>query len=554
VLSVQSALQRGLSVECSNENEFALCRDNHLLYHADLSGSDRQAMTNGTTAPSAIHGDTYEYPSYGGIPLSIAIPYMASSPNYSDLPYYWSWARDVALAATVHREDMWAAAVSRTATKFAAHGFTIRDSRDSKRKVAAAQALLKEADGSVGWVVFATKVMQDLLTTDNGIFIRLRRADDEIETIKLKAYVPPFGGSAQTFDEVRITRSSPAAKITGLYHLDSLRCVRTGNLAYPVRYQPLMGSPQLLRWDQVLCYADQTSPRAEMLGVGYSAASRSYKTISKLAALEQLVYEFIAGKGANKISFVQGISEPTLNSVIKAGEQSAIAKGLIYYLGTIVGAIPGDTPLSLTEILLKQLPQGFEPKQIQDNAYLIYANNIGIPVQDIQPLSGQGLGTGTQTVILQEAAQGIGALPAFLKWWEQTFSDRVLPATTELSFDDDNDVRDQKARADVALVRAQMRAARIASGEITPAVARQLAADSEDLPQELLAADATPGGQISDDEKPVSGDQINQQALDLMQSLPTSAPSQQPTMAKSYDPLFAAELAIARKLAKWSEE
>lgn len=511
-------------------------------------------MTNGVAAPSSIHGDSFEYPSYGGIPLALAIPALMSQPAYSTLPLYWSWQRDVALSATIAMEDMWAAAVSRTATKFAAHGFTIKDSKDSTLRVKQAQQLMKQADGSSGWVVFATKVMQDLLTTDNGIFIRMRRADDKTQTIKLKAYTPPFGGSAQTFDEVNITGSSPGAKITGLYHLDSLRCQRTGNMAYPIRYQPLFGPPQLLRWDQVLCYADQTSPRAEMMGVGYCAASRCHKTISKLAALEQLLYEFIAGKGATKLSFLQGIAEQTLQSVIKAGEMNAQAKGLIYYLGTIIGAIPSDVPMSLTEILLKQLPQGFDPKQIQDNAYLIYANNIGIPVQDIQPLSGQGLGTGTQTVILQEAAQGIGALPAFLKWWEQTFSDRVFPATTELSFDDDNDIRDQKARADVKLVRAQERAARITSGEITPAVARQLAADSEDLPQELLAADATPGGQISDDEKPLTEGTPNPEAQALIQALPTSAPSAQPAIAKSYDPLFAAELAIARSLAKWSAD
>ena len=507
-------------------------------------------MTNGIAPPSAIAGDTFEYPSYGGVPLSIAIPYLASAPGYSDLPYYWTWQRDVALSATIHREDMWAGAVARTATKFAAHGFTIRDSKDSSQRVNAAQKLLKQADGGEGWVKFAEKVMQDLLTTDNGMFVRIRRADDEMVAIRTK---DAYTNAKQTFNEVRLTRSSPGAKITGLYHLDSLRCMRTGNLTYPVRYQPVMGSPQLLRWDQVLSYSDQTSPRAELFGVGFCAASRAYRTITKLAALEQMLYEFIAGKGATKLAFVQGISEPTLQGVIKAGEANAQAKGLIYYLGTIVGAIPSDMPLSLTEIQLKGLPQGFDPKQIQDNAYLIYANAIGVPVQDIQPLSGQGLGTGKQTEILQDQSRGVG-LAAFLKWWEQTFSDRVLPATTELSFDDENDMRDQKQRAEVKSLRAQERATRITSGEITPAIARQLAADSDDLPQELLAADATPGGQISDDEKPQSNVMPSAAAVELMQGANQPA---QPAMALAsegkHDPLFAAELQIARSLAKWSE-
>ncbi len=509
---------------------------------------------NGTAAPSAIAGDTYEWPMYGGVPLGIAIPYLASAPGYSDLPFYWTWQRDLMLAQTMHKENMWSGAVSKVATKFAAHGFTIKDSEDSKRRVEQSQKLFKQADGGQGWVVFATKVARNVILHDNGTFIGIRHADDETVSVRTKAYTPNYLDQDQAYTQVEMVSSSPGARITGLYSLSSLRCTRTGNLAFPVRYQPLTGPARLLRWDQVLYYADQSSSEPELCGVGLSATSRCYLTIATLAALRQMLHEFIAGKGATKLAFLQGIGEPTLKSVIKAGEFDAQAKGFIYYLGTILGAIPSDTPISLVEVLLKQLPPGFDPKFIIDDAYLTYANNLGVSVQDIKPLTGQ-FGAGTQSIILEEAAGGSGMLPAFLKWWEQTASDRILPATTELSFDDENDLRDQKARADVRLIRAQERAARIQSGEITPAIARQLAADDKDLPQELLAADATPGGQISDDEKPDANDQTSPAALDLMQGLsaaPPALPGAAPVV-KSFDALYQAELSIARSLAKWSE-
>lgn len=520
-------------------------------------------MTNGTAPPpSSVTGDSYAYPGYGGVPLAIGIPYMLSSPSYTDLPTYWTWRRDVALAASIHREDMWAAAVARTGTKFAAHSFTIKDSKDSTLRVKNSQELMKQANGGQGWVPFAMAVIQDLLTTDNGIFIRVRHADDEAQTIKLKSSLP-LGQVEQTFDEAQIISSNRSAKITGIYHLDSLRCLRTGNLTYPVRYLPVYGAPQLLRWDQVLIYADQPSARAELFGVGFCAASRAYKTISTVAALRQMLYEFVAGKGANKISLVGGLGDTTLKSVIKAGELDAQSKGLIYYLGTILGAIPADTPLSLTEVILKSMPSGFDPKQVIDDSYLIYANAIGIPVQDIQPLSGQGLGTGTQSVILQEQSQGIG-IAAFLKWWEQTFSDRIFPATTELSFDNEHDVRDQQAKAQARQLRGADRAARITSGEISPAIARQLAADDGDLPQELLAQDVTPGGQISDDEKPDAQSTHNPVATALISGEPSGIPPRQTQTGRGQlpggalpvtkdDALYAAELAIAQSLAKWAE-
>lgn len=483
-------------------------------------------MSNGNSIlPSAIAGDTLVYPSSGAL-VQIAMPYLISPPSYTDLPPAWSPRRDWILSATPKKEAMWGNAVAIAATKFAAHSYTLNDSQNSARRVAASLALFKRANGGEGWVPFALKVARDLLTTDNGIFIRIRRDDDQTETIKVKA-ATIAGADPGGFDEVAVTRSRPGAKISGLYHLDSLRCVRTGNLAYPVRYLPVNGVQQILRWDQVLMYADQPSPRAELFGVGECAAGRCYATIAKLAAMEQLVYEYLTGGGAHKLAFLQGISEPTLRGIVAAGVADNQAKGLLYYLGTILAAIPGDTPVNLVEVELKKLLDGFSPKEERDNAYLIYANAIGVPVQSIQPLSGQGLGTGTQTLVLDEAAKGQGALPSFLKWWEQTVSDRVLPASTELTFDDENDTRDQKMRAEVKKLRADTRKVQIDSGEITPAMARQLAVDSEDLPQELVESDVTGGAQLSDDEKPLSEGQISPAALALIQGAPTNAPPPQ---------------------------
>lgn len=484
-------------------------------------------MTNGIV-PSAIHGDTLDTPSSGML-LRLIMPYLMNVPQYTNLPPYWSPRRDAVLAGSLEMESMWAAAVARTGTKFAAHGYVITDSQDSARKVQASQELLKRADGGTGWVPFALKVVQDLLTTDNGVFIRIRRQGDDTQTIRVKA-AQVAGAETQDFDEAAVTRTPSGAKITGLYHLDSLRCMRTGNLLYPVRYMPISGVQQILRWDQVLIYADQPSPRAELFGLGRCATSRAYKTIAKLAAMEQLVYENLTGGGANKLALLQGINEKTLQDIIAAGQGEAKARGLLYYLGTILGAIPSDTPISLIEVRLKELLASFNPDEERKNAYLIYANAIGIPVQDIQPLSGQGLGTGTQTVILQEAAQGIG-MAAFIKWWEQTVSDRVLPATTELQFTDENDMRDQKAKAEVQKTRAETRKTQIDSGEISPAMARQLAVDSEDLPPEMVPEDATGGGQLSDDEKAPTGVHLNPAALHLLQGAPTAPPKPQPGVA-----------------------
>lgn len=505
-------------------------------------------MTNGI-APSALVGDTNP-DAYGAVALRLIFPQLYTG-GYTDLAGWWSPVRDAQLAATIGKEAMWSAAVGQAKTKIAALGWNITDSQDSDRRVKASQDLLLGADGEEGWVSFIQKVLGDYLTTDNGCFIRVRTADERSETIKVKEAAE--GAAGPQYQDVTITSSAPGGKVVGLYHLDSLACTRTGNLRYPVRYVDARGQWHLLRFDQVLWVADQPSARQGMFGVGHCAASRCYQTIAKLVAMEQLVYEYLTGGGAHKIAFVQGLMDTTLKGIVDTAKADAQAKGFLYYMGTILGAVPSDTPLSTIEIELKKLLDGFSPKEERDNAYLIYANAIGLPLQDIQPLSGQGLGTGTQTAILDEAAEGKG-IASFLKWLVQTLNRRVLPKTTEFEWSNRNDARDQKNKAEVAKIRAETRKVRIESGEISVGMARQIALDDGDLAKDLAGVDATPAGSLTDDEKLVEA-VPSPEAQRLIAGLPTAMPSAQPgTPATKSAALLAGELEAARLLAEWASE
>lgn len=508
-------------------------------------------MTNGTaptSVPSAIAGDAQTEPGWG-FPLRVAIPsFLFPPPSYTDLPPWWTPRRDWALVATLEKESMWASVVNQAATKFAALGFAVSDSQDSTIRTKRAQDLLHGLDG---WVPFATMCVQDYLTTDNGCFIRFRRANEKTEKVKLKAF---DGTSGPAFSEVAVSSASSSARINAIYHLDSLRCTRTGNLTYPVRYIAVDGTHHLLRWDQVLFTADMISPRAEMYGVGKCAASRAYLTIIKLAAMEQMVYEFLSGRGANKLALVQGLMDGTLKNIIKAGENEADVKGFMYYLGTILGALPSDTPISVVEILLKQLAQGFVPAEERSNAYLIYAKAVGLSPGEVQP-NPAGLNSGKREEIQSDQAKGYG-LAAFVKWFEQTFSRRVLPETTELKITDEHDIENQKKKAEVQKLRAETRAVQIQSGEINPPLARQIAVDAEDLPREVLQQDATSGGQLSDDEKPLPDSLPNAAALQLIQSLPMVPPKEQQPAMKAADRVddlidseYDAALDVLRRLA-----
>jgi len=432
-------------------------------------------MTNGISPDILKHSvtrdDHMSVAQGGAFLLQFTVPVYGPAGG-SDLPAYWSPSRDQVLRLSIHLESMWGSALGKAITKIAAQGWEIADSDESNLRVKRGQDLYLTADNGAGWVTFISRHLRDFLTTDNGAF-------------------------------VEIVRASPAAgsKILGLMHLDSMRCLRTADPEIPVIYRDRMGGQHEMRAHEVLMFADMASPTETFNGVGFCATSRAYRTIYKLAAMELYGYEKVSGSGATSLEFVQGVTEASLRSALVTAENQQVAKGAVYYKGSIVIPLLGDTPPNRTSIPLKSMGDGFELEKERDNAYLVYANAIGIPVQDIKPLSGQGLGTGTQTVILAEAEEGQG-LAAWRKQWEHAQNERVLPETTTFSWST-NDIRDQKSKADVSLVRAQARAAQVGSQEITPAQALQIAVDAGDVPREFLPVDQTPGGALDDTEKPL---------------------------------------------------
>lgn len=425
----------------------------------------RRSVTRDDTPNARTGGGVLQFIVPSNWAVHIGLPASA--------PAYWSPMRDFTLQATLDAESMWSSAIAKAITQIASRGWEVSDTNDSALRTKRAQEVLLQADDRAGWVPFLQKHLQNFLLCDNGAFVEVVRATN-----------------------------SMGSKILGLMHLDAMRCTRTGDPHYPVIYRSnTTGKEHVLRDYQVLSFADMPNPGDSYHGVGRCAASRAYKTIHKLAGLELYVDEKVTGSRALAIHFVSGLSSKQLEDAIATADADMKTKGRIAYKGAVIVPVLGDTPVTIATVPLAEIPDGFDAKQERDNAYVIYANAIGVAVQDIQPLSGQGLGTGTQTIVLDEAAKGQG-LAAWSKQWEHMVNEHVLPASTTFAWST-NDIRDQKAESEVRKARADTRAVQIESGEITVQEARQLAVDANDLPREFIAKDVTPAGTLQDNEKPL---------------------------------------------------
>lgn len=391
---------------------------------------------------------------------------MSLPPDLNGLSVY---ASDVVTIGTIDQEPLWAGAVSIAITKVSSLSFEIQG--DIPLRTRRGHELLMHFDADRGYVSGMSKILQDFILTNNGAFVEI----------------------------VRVS-TSMNSQIIGLIPLDSLRCTRTGNPDIPVVYKDLKGRSHELKAYEVMEFVDMPSNRAELFGSGRCAAARAYRSIYKLAAIDNYLGEKVTGRHPTAIQLVNGLNDPQLRSILNTGQSEADARGAIAYMGAIIATVPGDKPVSVGTIPLAEFPDNFDRAKETDLGLLSYANNLGLDVQDIQPLTGRALGTGAQSEVLDEKAKGKG-LAAFRQQFAHGLSTWVLPDMTTFYFIE-KDWRDKNLTADHNGKVETYVSDSIAAGMITAPQGLQVLVDENVYPKEFLPVDTTPDTTLTDDEKP----------------------------------------------------
>lgn len=376
---------------------------------------------------------------------------------------------DFETISTVDHEVLWAGAVAIATTKVSSLSWEVQGS--VPLRTSRGHELLLQSDAGNGWVSFISKLLQDFLLTDNGCFIEIVRQSSSINS-----------------------------QIIGLMPLDSLRCTRTKDPTKPVVYTDLQGRNHELQRHEVITMSDLPSPRADLLGSGKCAAHRAYTAIYKLSSIDVYINDKVTGRKPLAVYLINGLNDPQLRSVLVSAQAEADARGAVAYMGAILATVPGDTTPGVATIDLASFPDRFNRKEELDASILAYANNLGLDVQDLQPLSGRSLGTGAQSEVLEEKARGKG-LTAFKQQFIHNINTWVLPDGTTMIFIE-KDWRDKnlKAQHDATVEKYTTESA--AASIITPAQGLQHLVDENVFPKEFLPTDTTPDTTLSDVEKP----------------------------------------------------
>ncbi len=424
-------------------------------------------------------------------------------------PAYWSVERDRVLRYTTIKGGLWADAVGIACTKVASQSFEI-EGDDVPQLVKRAQNMMLALDGT-SYVKGISRGVRDYLTTDNGEFWEIVRASN-----------------------------AAGSRVLGLMHLDSLRCQRTGDPEIPLIYRDLRGRFHELRDHEIIMLCDMPSASAELFGVGLCAASRAYDAIYKTKNLAVYFNEKITGRKTNALEFIAGVSEKTIATGLESAEAENTQRGMTTYKGVTIIPVHTEGTISGYRVEIAGVPDGWDVKVERDAANLEFANAIGMDLQDLQPLSGQGLGTGAQSHVQMEKAKGKG-LSARNKDFSHELNQKVFPDKVTF-YMREVDLTDEEKKADISHMRATTRNQQVQTGEITNVEARALAVDQDDLPQEfkpqmLEEIDDT----LSDTEKPA------EETVDEVEPVDEQIPQEQPTQQTTkehIDAIYALAIAI----------
>lgn len=408
-------------------------------------------------------------------------------PNYSgwgdnipqlpqQLPAYnpsaFNSRRNIVSMSTVKLEPMWANAVAVAVTKATAWGWEVEGAVPLRRK--RAQAFFMNATAGIfrGFVPF------------------------------LQAHLSSYAMCGYAVVELEREKRPYGSRLRAPHHLNPLRCRLTDDPETPVLYLDRAGKVHELKYWQVAVIPDMADPTLGDFGMVQSAVARVYLTILTMSVIERYVYEKVSGNRPLSLEFIQGLTATSLDDAIKSAKMEQSNKGAVAYKGVAVVPIASDTPITRVSIPLAEIPDGFNAKEITDNTTVKYANALGLDVNDLDPrlAARQALGSGAQSIVLNEKAKGRG----FAGWktqWVSAVNYWALDTATRFYFVepslDDELKKAQKQQVEIGNITTM-----VDKQLIDATQAKNLAVDADLLPREFIDKDVTGGGTLGDDEKP----------------------------------------------------
>jgi len=225
---------------------------------------------------------------------------------------------------------------------------------------------------------------------------------------------------------------APNGAATGVAILDTRRCFPTGDPQYPVIYTSRDGRMHLMHRARVFQFVDMTERDEELPGWGDSALSRCIAAIFREVLMQRYMRTSLDDMPAPGFAIAKNLTEQQVMRQIdgmreRRNNDDDMLGRLVFLYGADTSQIPN--------IEFQQFQReftGFDPEKLSSMNAKYMAAGVGVDLQDFWELSGRGIGTATQSEILNEKSKG-RALGRLIKGIERLIND-VVPDDVEFSF------------------------------------------------------------------------------------------------------------------------
>lgn len=264
------------------------------------------------------------------------------------------------------------------------------------------QEVLRHSNFGAGWGQLMTQVWNDFLRYDTGAYIEVIGRGD--------SWTPLQGA------------------ISGLAHLDPLRCIPTGDPNFPVVYYDRWGGLHVMHATRVIMLQDMNDGDDLFPGWGDSALARAIAIAVREMWMTRYIQAYLDDEPAPGLDLIGGIVKGEFERVEQQFKQQqnmdtkpVWGKRMRYYT-----ADPAIMP-KVESIDFQKAPASFDYRVYTDINIDILALAIGVDRQELMALaSGSGvMGSEGQSIILHQKSKGktIGFLITEL---ERRFND-ILP-------------------------------------------------------------------------------------------------------------------------------
>lgn len=292
------------------------------------------------------------------------------------------------------------------------------------------------------------KFIYDYMVFDNGAFLEIIGAGDPVGPIE--------------------------GQPISVRHLDSTKCVRTGDPIYPVRYMARDAKWYRYHFTRVILMSQQPSGLQNMNSVGFGAASRCYEVAQVLRDQIQYKLEKMGSRPTSQIITAKGMETPQVVKAFMMAEELMNQLGLQRYAKNVILA-GQDVEVGKIDL------NNFEPFDEQIGtlmAMFSLAYIIGLDIRDIWPITGA---KASDQIANMKAR---GRLPAdFIGDVKQQADYKLCPPYLETHFDFQDDDEDMQ-RANIQDIRSR-RVQRLMEGEaIDPEGQRRMLLADGDITRE----------------------------------------------------------------------